>query len=75
LEAASVEIEQIADDDLRTHVTQRRARSSSFRTIARTAFRCFNSSSVTVRPTAPTRPAAPVTRMESVMCGSPCALT
>src|SRR6266403_4442311 len=39
------------------------ARSSSFRTIARTALPCFNSSSVTVRPTAPTRPAAPVTRI------------
>src|SRR5690242_1920580 len=39
------------------------ARASSFRTIARTALPCFNSSSVTVRPTAPTRPAAPVTRM------------
>jgi|HubBroStandDraft_6_1064221.scaffolds.fasta_scaffold22524_4 hypothetical protein len=39
------------------------ARSSSFRTIARTALPCFNSSSVTVRPIAPTRPAAPVTRM------------
>src|SRR5262245_50925871 len=40
------------------------ARSSSFRTIARTALPCFNSSSVTVRPIAPTRPAAPVTRMD-----------
>src|SRR5690348_14026395 len=39
------------------------ARLSSFRTIARTALPCFKSSSVTVRPTAPTRPAAPVTRM------------
>src|SRR6266550_3248550 len=39
------------------------ARSSSFRTIARTVLRCCNSSSVTVRPTAPTRPAATVTRM------------
>src|SRR5215470_7316422 len=39
------------------------ARSSSFRAIARTAFPCFNSSSVTVRPIPPTRPAAPVTRM------------
>src|SRR5438094_316953 len=43
------------------------ARSSSFRTIARTALPCFNSSSVTVRPTAPTRPAAPVTRMGFAM--------
>src|SRR4029077_5168640 len=43
------------------------ARSSSFRTIARTVLPCFNSSSVTVRPTAPTRPAAPVTRMEFPM--------
>src|SRR6478735_9366543 len=40
-----------------------RARSSSFRTIARTALPCFNSSSAIVRPTLPTRPAAPVTRM------------
>src|SRR5262249_15671004 len=51
------------------------ARSSSFRTIARTALPCVNSSSVTVRPTAPTRPAAPVTRMGFSMflllCG-PC---
>src|SRR5258706_425866 len=39
------------------------ARASSFRTIARTALPCFKSSSVTVRPTAPTRPAALVTRM------------
>src|SRR4029079_9099985 len=39
------------------------ARASSLRTIARTALPCFNSSSFTVRPTAPTRPAAPVTRM------------
>src|SRR5262249_21465482 len=43
------------------------ARSSSFRTIARTALPCFNSSSVTMRPTAPTRPAAPVTRMGFAM--------
>src|ERR1051325_5057640 len=43
------------------------ARSSSLRTIARTALPCFNSSSVTVRPTAPTRPAAPVTRMGFAM--------
>jgi hypothetical protein len=43
------------------------ARSSSVRTIARTALPCFNKSSVTVRPTAPPRPAAPVTRMEFVM--------
>src|SRR5882672_11955866 len=46
------------------------ARSSSFRTIARTALPCFNSSSVTVRPTAPTRPAAPVTKMGFVMFSS-----
>src|SRR6185295_15971758 len=39
------------------------ARSSSFRTIARTALPCFKSSSARVRPAAPTRPAAPVTRM------------
>src|SRR5215467_13275812 len=43
------------------------ARSSSFRTIARTALPCLKSSSVTVRPTAPTRPAAPVTRMGFAM--------
>src|SRR6478736_5810150 len=43
------------------------ARWSSFRTIARTALPCFNSSSATVRPTAPTRPAAPVTRMGFAM--------
>src|ERR1051325_2291735 len=43
------------------------ARSSSVRTIARTALPCFNNSSVTVRPTAPTRPAAPVTRMGAAM--------
>src|SRR5882724_8268290 len=43
------------------------ARSSSFRTIARTAWPCFNNRSVTVRPTAPTRPAAPVTRMGFAM--------
>src|SRR6266403_1271252 len=48
------------------------ARSSSFRTIARTALPCFNSSSVTVRPTAPTRPAAPVTRIGFAMF-LPCA--
>src|SRR5205823_7894355 len=40
-----------------------RARSSSFRTIARTALPCFNSNPVTVRPIPPTRPAAPVTKM------------
>src|SRR2546430_5964931 len=40
-----------------------RDRWSSLRTIARTALPCFNSSSVTVRPTPPTRPAAPVTRI------------
>src|SRR5438552_9665919 len=39
------------------------ARSSSLRTIARTSLPCFNSSSVTVRPTPPTRPAEPVTRI------------
>src|SRR5262249_26858883 len=43
------------------------ARSSSFRTIARTALPCFSSSSVTVRPIAPTRPAAPVIRMGFAM--------
>src|SRR5215471_3801480 len=43
------------------------ARSSSLRTIARTALPCFNSSSVTARPTAPTLPAAPVTRMGLAM--------
>src|SRR5262245_50500244 len=43
------------------------ARSSSLRTIARTALPCFSSSSVTVRPIAPTRPAAPVTRMGLAM--------
>src|SRR5262249_45800890 len=43
------------------------ARSSSIRTIARTALPCCNSSSVTVRPIAPTRPAAPVTRMGFAM--------
>src|SRR6202163_69910 len=43
------------------------ARSSSVRTIARTALPCFNSSSVTVRPTAPTRPAARVTRRGRLM--------
>src|SRR4030095_6343326 len=48
------------------------ARSSSFRTIARTALPCFKSSSVTVRPTAPTRPAAPVTRMGVAMFFPPC---
>ena len=37
------------------------ARASSLRTSARTALPCFKSSSETVRPTAPTRPAAPVT--------------
>src|SRR2546427_5437628 len=42
------------------------ARSSSFRTIARTALPCFNSSLVIVRPTPPTRP-APVTRMGFAM--------
>src|SRR6266849_4704490 len=51
------------------------ARPSSFRTIARTALPCFNSSSVTVRPTAPTRPAAPVTRMGFAMFFSSCAFT
>src|SRR6185369_17435486 len=43
------------------------ARSSSLRTIARTTLPCSNSSSVTVRPTAPTRPAAPVTRIGVVI--------
>src|SRR5258708_6083046 len=43
------------------------ARSSSFRTIARTVLPCFNSSLVIVRPTAPTRPAAPVTKMGFAM--------
>src|SRR6266550_1835507 len=43
------------------------ARSSSFRTIALTALPCFNSSSTIVRPTAPTRPAAPVTRIGFVI--------
>src|SRR5262247_667383 len=47
------------------------ARSSSLRTIARTALPCFNNSSVTVRPTAPTRPAAPVTRMGFAMLFPP----
>src|SRR6266567_3732856 len=46
------------------------ARSSSVRTIARTALPCFNNSSVTVRPTPPTRPAAPVTRMGFAMFSS-----
>src|SRR5882672_4670801 len=43
------------------------ARSSSFRTIARTALPCLKSSSVTLPPTPPTRPAAPVTRIEGAM--------
>src|SRR6266550_4332082 len=51
------------------------ARSSSFRTIARTALRCCNSSWVTVRPIAPTRPAAPVTRMELGMFFPPIRFT
>src|SRR6266481_578427 len=51
------------------------ARSSSFRTSARTALPCFNSSSVTVRPIAPTRPAAPVTRMGLAMFFSPIRFT
>src|SRR6266480_1929554 len=51
------------------------ARSSSFRTIARTALPCFNSSSVTVRPIAPTRPAAPVTRMGLAMFFPPIRFT
>jgi hypothetical protein len=63
-----IEIEQIADHDLRTHLTQRlRTRSSSFRTIARTAWPRFNSSSVIEHPNAPTRPAAPVTRIGFAM--------
>src|SRR5258706_6470765 len=61
-----IEIEQIANHDLRTQ-SARCARSSSVRTIARTALPCFDSSSVTVRPTAPTRPAAPVTRIGFVI--------
>jgi hypothetical protein len=45
------------------------ARSSSFRTIARTAWPCLSSSPVTVRPTAPTRPAAK--KWSSHVCFSP----
>src|SRR5262245_20650976 len=48
------------------------ARSSSLRTMARTVLPCFNSSSVTVRrPTAPMRPAAPVTKMGVAMLFPP----
>lgn len=43
------------------------ARSSSFRSIAHTALPCFNSSSVTVRPIPPSRPAAPVTSTGAAM--------
>ena len=70
-----IEIEEIPDHDLRTHIAQRPcARSSSVRTIARTALPCFISSSVTVRPIAPTRPAAPVTRMGFAIFPPMCSL-
>src|SRR4029450_12526890 len=47
------------------------ARSSSVRTIPRTAWPCVNASSVTCAPTAQTRPAAPVTRMGLAMIFTP----
>jgi hypothetical protein len=58
-----IEIEQITVTTSAPMSRNACAHSSSFRTIARTALPRFNSSSVTVRPIAPTRPAAPVTRM------------
>jgi hypothetical protein len=58
---------RLPDHDLRTHVAQR-LRASVFISHHRThRLPCFNSSSVTVRPTTPARPAAPVTRMGFAM--------
>jgi hypothetical protein len=62
-----IEIEQMPTTTSAPMSRNACARSSSFRTIARTALPWFNSSSVTARPTAPTRPAAPVTRMGFAM--------
>jgi hypothetical protein len=65
-----LEIEQIADDYLRTYVMQRLRAFVNVSHHRSTALPCFKSSSVTVRPTAPTRPAAPITRMGLAMFSS-----